>query len=74
MTLSMVNNGKIKIINIKGGRQVRIKLASLGINEGMVIVVKRRGIMGGPILVNVNGRDIAIGRGLADKLIVVGVE
>ena len=70
MTLSMANNGKVRIVAIQGGRQFRVRLSSLGIDVGMIVEIKRKGVAGGPILINVNGRDVALGRGMADKIIV----
>ncbi len=63
-------NGKVKVISIEGGRQSLLKLYSLGIKEGEIVEVKRRGPMHGPVVVNINGRDVAIGRGMALRVIV----
>ena len=71
LTLDTVSNGKeVKIVEIRGGWGIRQRLNQMGINTGDVIFVKRSGVMGGPILVRVHGTEVALGRGMAKKVIV----
>jgi len=45
-------------------------LSQLGIGIGDVIFIKRNAPFGGPILIEHNGTEIAIGRGVAERIIV----
>lgn len=60
--------GKGRIREIRGGRNVTRRLLSLGLRVGTEIrVVQRRG--GGVVVAN-EGNRVALGAGVADKLIV----
>lgn len=56
------------IQDIKGGRGLVGRLASLGVTSGMRIKVVRN--IGGPLIIATNGTKIAIGRGQALKIFV----
>jgi len=59
-----------KVISIEGGRGLRQKLQNLGIREGSV-VKKERGIFTfGPVIIKAGSTQIALGRGMASKVIV----
>lgn len=74
-TLDLIKEGKIvKILDIYGGWGIRQRLSCLGIHPGDLIIVKKSGIMHGPILVNIHGNQIALGRGIARKVLVEEVE
>lgn len=60
----------LRVIDIQGGWGFRQRLFQLGIHEGDILTVKRSGIWGGPILVEVHGIDIALGRGMAKRILV----
>lgn len=47
---------------------VRVKLNQYGLFVGDMVRVVRVAPMGGPILVEVNGREVALGRTLAEKI------
>jgi ferrous iron transport protein A len=71
MTLIQVENGKtVRLVEFQGGRGVNQKLTQLGISPGEQARVLRRAPLGGPVLVEVGGRSIALGRGVASKVIV----
>ncbi len=59
-----------RVVAIDGGRQVRQKLNTMGVHVGDLIQITRSGIMKGPIIMSVHGVEIAIGRGMADKVLV----
>jgi len=61
-------NGRARIVNIYGGRGLIRKLYSLGLLPGEIVRVVNN--MGGPILVEVRGSRVAIGRGMAMKIYV----
>lgn len=46
------------------------RLARLGIVPGAEVVVVSRAPVGGPVLVEVNGARVALGRGVARKVVV----
>lgn len=48
----------------------RVKLNQYGLFVGDMVKVVRVAPMGGPILVEVNGREVALGRALAEKITV----
>jgi ferrous iron transport protein A len=75
ITLDLMDeNRKLKVVNIFGGWGVRQRLGCLGIHPGDIITVKKSAIMRGPILISVHGNQVALGRGVARKIIVEVVE
>jgi len=60
----------LRLVGIEGGRRLRRRLAELGLNPGSVVrVVQRQS--GGPLILAVKGdARMAIGRGMAHKIIV----
>ena len=71
MTLIQVETGKtVRIMSFKGGVGLEHKLRQLGLVPGDNARVLRHAPFGGPILVEVEGRSIALGRGVASKVIV----
>jgi len=67
------------LLNVPGGRQARLvsvsdrllrKLRQYGLHIGDTLRVLRTGPMGGPLLVEVNGRELALGRAVAEHLFV----
>lgn len=74
MTLNTdIENHRVRILEITGGREVRRELSRLGIHTGDVVVVKRNAPFGGPLLVEHNGIEVAIGRKIADQILVENV-
>jgi ferrous iron transport protein A len=60
---------------IKANDALRTKLKTYGLHVGDCLRVLRVAPMGGPLLVEVNGREIALGRTVAEKIYVeVGCE
>lgn len=59
-----------KIVEIRGGRMVNQRLNDLGLTIGSIITVIRRAPFSGPIHLSVRGSNLAIGRGIAAKIIV----
>ena len=54
--------------DIEGGRGVRSHLNTLGIHVGDRITVVERAPFRGPVLVEINGSRVALGRGIARKV------
>jgi ferrous iron transport protein A len=50
--------------------EVRAKLNQYGLYVGDVVRVVRIAPLGGPLLVEVNGRELALGRAVAEKIFV----
>ncbi len=59
---------KARILDILGGVDMRQHLSTLGINRGDIVLVKRLSAWGGPILIEVNGSEVALGRGIAFRV------
>lgn len=71
MFLIDVDRGKqVKVIGIRGGQELSFKLRQLGLLPGDRARVMRQAPFGGPIMIEVNGRTIALGRGIAAKITV----
>jgi len=73
------NGDVIKLLEIPVGSRVRLmgvdnalqkKLMQYGLHLGDVLHVLRVAPLGGPILIEVNGREIALGRTVAEKILV----
>lgn len=75
MTLESVDvRRQARVILIEGGHGVRSHLNTLGIHIGDWLTVAERAPFRGPVLVEVNGTRVAIGRGIANKVKVDAVE
>jgi ferrous iron transport protein A len=71
MTLIQAKTGQIvRIMSFNGGIGLEHKLRQLGLYPGDQARVVRHAPLGGPIMVEVEGRSIALGRGVASKVIV----
>jgi ferrous iron transport protein A len=69
MALDTVGTRKqVRVIAIDGGHGVRSHLNLLGIHIGDWLTVVERAPFRGPVLVEVNGSRVAIGRGVAAKV------
>jgi Fe2+ transport system protein FeoA len=71
--LSKVPPGqRVRITSYAGGRMLRSRLASLGLNLGreIDIIQNNRGL----IIVGVNGGRVALGRGVSQKILTVPVK
>jgi ferrous iron transport protein A len=69
MTLDLVDlHRRTKVAEINGGLSVRSHLNTLGIHVGDTITVIERAPFRGPVLVEVKGSRLALGRGVAQKV------
>jgi ferrous iron transport protein A len=59
---------QVRVIAIDGGHGVRSHLNTLGIHIGDWLTVVERAPFRGPVLVEINGSRIALGRGIAAKV------
>lgn len=58
------------VIGVESGAHLQAKLRQYGIFPGDRLRVIRRAPFGGPLLVEINARTVALGRGVAGKIIV----
>ena len=59
-----------QVVAVHGGHGFRRRLEALGIRPGTKIVKKSSQIMRGPVIVKAGGTQIAIGFGMAGRIIV----
>jgi len=73
MPLTMACPGEeMRLVAIRGGCRMRRRLADLGLNSGMTVrVVQHSGR--GPMIVAVKDSRLAIGRGMAHRILVESV-
>jgi ferrous iron transport protein A len=67
-------NRKAKVVDIQGGPGIRQRLSQMGIHPGDMITMLRYGAMRGPILIEVHGSQVALGRGIASRIFVEEME
>lgn len=71
ITLNQLDKLKIgKVIEIKGGHGLRNKLDGLGIREGCIIKKISKIGTAGPVVIKIGNTQIAIGKGMAEKIII----
>ena len=62
------NGGQARLASVSD--RLRSKLLQYGLHVGDTVRVLRSAPLGGPLLIEVNGREIALGRTLAEKILV----
>jgi len=67
---NLIPNKNAKIISITGGHGFQRKLRVMGIREGQIIKIVSKQPFRGPITVIVNGCQLTLGRGMANKITV----
>jgi ferrous iron transport protein A len=68
---SLIPGQKALVQEVLGpGRGTRLRLAALGLRRGACVRLIRHGV-GGPILLEVDGTWVALGRGLARRILVL---
>lgn len=67
--LSSVRRGEtVQLTHIEAGRRLARRLAELGLTPGVAIQVLH--VNGGPLLIAVRGARLALGKGMAEKIMV----
>lgn len=61
-------NTAVEIVSFEGGKGISSKLRRLGLMPGDQIIITKRAPFRGPLLVDANGRSVALGRGVAAKI------
>jgi Fe2+ transport system protein FeoA len=73
MPLAMASAGeKIRIVKFASGRGMCQRLSSMGLNVGSEIEIAKKGFQG-PLLIEAGDTRLAIGAGMAHKIIVTPV-
>ena len=71
MNLLHVDNGRwVRVSSFLGGRGMEMRLSQLGFLPGNKIRVIRYAPFHGPLLVQVEGREVVLGRGIARHILV----
>ncbi|HHT18065.1 MAG: FeoA family protein [Euryarchaeota archaeon] len=69
ITLVELKNGKYGIIReIDGGHGIKKRLEVMNIREGKKIIKKCSAPLRGPVVIEIDGCKMAIGRGMAKKV------
>lgn len=58
----------VKIVEYRGGKGVQSKLRQLGLTPGREVKILRYAPLGGPVMIDVEGRSVAVGRGIAARI------
>lgn len=61
---------KAKVVEVRGGWGLRQRLSELGIIPEQVVTIAGTSLWRGPVLVEVNSNEVALGRGVAKKVVV----
>jgi len=64
---------RARIRSLSGGLGFQKKLRTIGIREGKTVKILTVQPLGGPVVVEVDGRATTIGRGMADRIMVESV-
>ena len=73
MPLAMASAGeKIRIVKFASGRGMCQRLSSMGLNVGSEVEIIKKGFQG-PVLIEAGDTRLAIGAGMAHKIIVMPV-
>jgi len=71
LTLDQIKSGEtVWVESIQGGWGCCQRLNQMGIHVGDPVTVKRNARLGGPILAQLHGSEVALGRGMAKHIIV----
>lgn len=69
MQLLNAHDGQwVRVTGFLGGARLEKKLGQLGLLPGDCVHILRHAPFGGPIMIDVEGRAIALGRGIAAKI------
>ena len=66
--LHLKKNEKARVAGFEGGGMLRSRLENMGIREGKTVCRISSQLMGGPVIVAVDGRQTAMGRRMASRI------
>jgi ferrous iron transport protein A len=58
------------ICSLDGGTEFQQRLRALGVREGKSITIRAKHPFEGPVVIEVDGRQTTIGRGMADRILI----
>lgn len=61
---------KVKVVGYEGGCHFRQRLSDMGLRIGSDVEILRNAAMGGPVLLGIGSTRLAIGRGMAERVMV----
>ncbi|HUV15835.1 MAG TPA: FeoA family protein [Pelolinea sp.] len=71
ISLLQIENGNwVRVVDFRGGRGMESRLTQLGFLPGNKIRIIRSAPFHGPLLIDVDGREIVLGRGIARHILV----
>ncbi len=71
MTLDQLSIGKsARVLEVTGGPGLHRNLSQMGIHSGDMIKISGASAFRGPILVEIHGSRIALGRGVARRILI----
>jgi ferrous iron transport protein A len=70
VTLDLVGGQQVQVVEVLGGPRTSRRLAQLGIRAGATVRVRRAAPLSGPLLIEIGGSLVALGRGLAARVVV----
>ncbi|MCD6309495.1 MAG: ferrous iron transport protein A [Candidatus Eremiobacteraeota bacterium] len=70
-SLAQIKSGTLcKVIKIHGGKRANLRLEALGIRPGVKLIKRSQLIGHGPVTVEINSHQVALGYAIAHKVIV----
>jgi|DewCreStandDraft_4_1066084.scaffolds.fasta_scaffold00107_48 ferrous iron transport protein A len=73
MTVRLVEcrkGDRVRIVKLDAGHGASLNLIHLGLDVGQTVEIRQRSPLHGPLLVAHDGTEVAIGYGLAEKILV----
>ena len=71
--LTQIKEGKtVKVVEINGGQQFQKKIDAIGLRIGSKITKVSAQMLNGPITIKIGSTKLALGHGMAKKIIVDG--
>jgi len=68
--LTVKQKKQVRITSLNGGQGFQKRLRVMGIREGQLIKVVSKQPFRGPLTLEINGCQITIGRGMANRIVV----
>ncbi len=71
--LTQIKEGQaVKVVEINGGRQFQNKIDAIGLRVGSQIIKLSAQVLNGPVTIKIGSTKLAIGHGMAKKILVDG--
>ncbi|MFW5897181.1 MAG: FeoA family protein, partial [Bacillota bacterium] len=58
-----------QVVDVRGGRTFCSKLDAMGVHQGRKLSKMGGSVLGGPVTVKINGCVVAIGQGMAERIL-----